>query len=76
VASKHPPLLAAGKPRAPAHPSTTSLASFGAYLKTGTSAALEVVFNKGSDGRGRPSYANGSGLNGQESPFWGAVFVA
>jgi len=47
-----------------------------AYPETGTSAALEVVFNKGFDGRGRPSYANGSGLNGQESPFCGAVFVA
>jgi len=34
------------------------------------------VFNNSFDGRGRPSYANGSGLNGQESPFSGAVLVA
>jgi len=39
-------------------------------------AALHVVLNKGFDGRGRPSYANASGLNGQESPFCGAVFAA
>jgi hypothetical protein len=41
-----------------------------------TSAAPEVVFNNGFDGRGRPSYANGNGLNGQESPSCRAVFVA
>jgi hypothetical protein len=32
--------------------------------------------NKGFGGRRRPSYANARGLNGQESLFCGAVFVA
>jgi len=40
------------------------------------SAAIPVVFNNGFDGRRRPSYANGHGLKGQESPSCRAVFVA
>jgi len=61
----------------------------GGHPHTGTSAAVrfdrltvlsnvegEVVFNNGFDGRGRPSYANGNGSNGQESPSCRAVFVA
>ena len=40
------------------------------------SGTMKVVFNKGFDGRGRPSYATGKGLNGQESPTCRAVFIA